>query len=201
MKIVYSSLLLLIFGIFGSVLAEENCIYEYDPSKTSLEWTAFKFTEKTGVKGKFDSIRVFGKTKDKSKYTISEKIKFQIDSLSINSANPDRDAKIKKFFFGSVKGNQKLTGNFSEIAAGESGNAKLNLQYGKFKTSLPVSFVWKEDTVEVVGTVDVATLGLTQGLAKLNAECNDLHKGSDGVSKLWPTVDVKVVSTFKKVCK
>lgn len=64
-----------------------------------------------------------------------------------------------------------------------------------------MNFVWKDDAVEVTGTVDVVTLGLQSGLGKLNAECNDLHKGSDGVSKLWPTVDVKVVSTLKKICK
>ncbi|TGL14193.1 YceI family protein [Leptospira levettii] len=201
MKIFYSILALFIVGIFGPIVAEENCEYEYDPNKTNLEWTAFKFTEKTGVKGKFDNIRVTGKTKDKSKFGVAEKIRFQIDSLSVNSSNPDRDAKIKKFFFGSVKGNQKLTGHFSDLTSGETGTAKLHLQFRKFKTSVPVNFVWKDETVEVVGTVDVATLGLTQGLSKLNAECNDLHKGSDGVSKLWPTVDVKVVSTVKKVCK
>ncbi|XDD46700.1 YceI family protein [Leptospira sp. WS39.C2] len=201
MKIFCSILALSIIGSFGSMYAEENCIYEYDPNKTSLEWTAFKFTEKTGVKGKFDTIRVIGKTKDKTKFGVAEKMKFQIDSFSVNSANPDRDAKIKKYFFGSVKGNQKITGHFSDISSGETGTAKLNLQFGKSKTSVPVNFVWKEDTVEVVGTVDVATLGLTLGLSKLNAECNDLHKGADGVSKLWPTVDVKVISTLKKVCK
>lgn len=201
MKIFYYILALFIIGTFGSIEAEENCIYEYDPSQTSLEWTAFKFTEKTGVKGKFDSIRVVGKTKDKSKFGVASKMLFQIDSSSVNSANPDRDAKIKKFFFGSVKGNQKITGRFTQISSGETGTATLQLQFGKTKTSIPVNFVWKEDTVEVVGTVDVASLGLTQGLAKLNAECNDLHKGADGVSKLWPTVDVKVVSTLKKVCK
>ncbi|TGL24272.1 YceI family protein [Leptospira yanagawae] len=201
MKIFYSILALFIVGTFGSIEAEENCNYEYDPSKTNLEWTAFKFTEKTGVKGKFDSIRVIGKTKDKSKFGVAEKIRFQIDTSSVNSANPDRDLKIKKFFFGSVKGNQKLMGNFSEMTKGETGTAKLNLQFGKSKTTIPVNFVWKEDTVEVSGTVDVLALGLSQGLGKLNAECNDLHKGADGVSKLWPTVDVKVVSTFKKVCK
>ena len=201
MKIFYSFLALLMVGSFGSIAAQENCVFEYDPSQTSLEWTAFKFTEKTGVKGKFDSIRVVGKTKDKSKFGVAEKIRFQIDSSSVNSANPDRDAKIKKFFFGSVKGNQKLMGNFAEMTVGETGTAKLNLQFGKSKTSVPVNFVWKENTVEVTGTVDVASLGLAQGLGKLNAECNDLHKGADGVSKLWPTVDVKVVSTLKKTCK
>lgn len=201
MKIIHSILVLITLSAVAQLTAEENCTYEYDPSQTSLEWTAFKFTEKTGVKGKFDSIKVVGKQKDKSKFGAVKSLQFQIDSSSVNSGVPDRDGKIKKFFFGSVKGNKKISGTFSEITAGETGTAKLNLRFGNSKTSVPVNFVWKDDVVEVTGTVDVVTLGLQTGLGKLNTECNDLHKGSDGVSKLWPTVDVKVVSTLKKNCK
>ncbi|EOQ95801.1 YceI-like domain protein [Leptospira wolbachii serovar Codice str. CDC] len=201
MKIFNSILVLIALCFSTGLFAQENCIYEYDPSQTSLEWTAFKFTEKTGVKGKFDSIKVVGKQKDKSKFGAVNSLQFQIDSSSVNSGVPDRDGKIKKFFFGSVKGNKKISGTFSEITAGETGTAKLNLRLGNSKVSVPVNFVWKDDAVEVTGTVDVVTLGLQSGLGKLNAECNDLHKGSDGVSKLWPTVDVKVVSTLKKICK
>lgn len=201
MKIIHSILVLITLSAAAHLAAEENCTYEYDPSQTSLEWTAFKFTEKTGVKGKFDSIKVVGKQKDKSKFGAVKSLQFQIDSSSVNSGVPDRDGKIKKFFFGSVKGNKKIAGSFTDITAGETGTAKLNLRFGNSKTSVPMNFVWKEDVVEVTGTVDVVTLGLQSGLGKLNAECNDLHKGSDGVSKLWPTVDVKVVSTLKKICK
>lgn len=201
MKIFHSILIIITLSAAAQLTAQENCTYEYDPSQTSLEWTAFKFTEKTGVKGKFDSIKVAGKQKDKSKFGAVESLQFQIDSSSVNSGVPDRDGKIKKFFFGSVKGNKKISGSFSDITAGETGTAKLNLRFGNSKTSVPVNFVWKDDIVEVTGSLDVLTLGLQSGLGKLNAECNDLHKGSDGVSKLWPTVDVKVVSTIKKICK
>lgn len=201
MKIFHSILIIITLSAAAQLTAQENCIYEYDPSQTSLEWTAFKFTEKTGVKGKFDSIKVAGKQKDKSKFGAVKSLQFQIDSSSVNSGVPDRDGKIKKFFFGSVKGNKNISGSFSDITAGETGTAKLNLRFGNSKTSVPVNFVWKDDIVEVTGSVDVLTLGLQSGLGKLNAECNDLHKGSDGVSKLWPTVDVKVVSTIKKICK
>ncbi|MCW7491754.1 YceI family protein [Leptospira sp. 2 VSF19] len=201
MKIFNSTLVLIALCLSFELIAQENCTYEYDPAQTSLEWTAFKFAEKTGVKGKFDSIKVIGKQKDKTKLGAVKSLQFQIDVSSVNSGVPDRDGKIKKFFFRSVKGNGKISGNFSDIASGDTGTAKLNLRYGNSKTSIPVNFVWKDEIVEVTGTVDVVSLGLQTGLNQLNAECNDLHKGSDGVSKLWPTVDVKVVSTLKKVCK
>ncbi|MDF3820786.1 YceI family protein [Leptospira sp. 96542] len=194
--------LILSFFITNSpVFSEENCVYEYDPKQTKLEWTAFKFTERTGVKGTFDQISVSGKTKASSVHEIVTKLQFKISTSSINSSVADRDEKIKKNFFGSHKSGKFITGKVSELVGIEKGSAKLNLQMGASKTNIPVQFEWKGDTVEMVGTVDVVTLGLTEGLSKLNAVCSELHKGTDGVSKLWPTVDVKVVSTFKKTCK
>ena len=35
------------------------------------------------------------------------------------------------------------------------------------------------------------------GLAALNNECEELHKGEDGISKLWPDVNVTVVSRLQ----
>jgi len=184
-----------------AVFAEEKCTYAYNPKQTSLEWTAFKFTEKTGVKGKFDSILV---NKTKSGATVLESVKdlsFAIPISSINSNVPDRDEKIKKYFFGSVKNGKEFKGSFSEIKGINSGSAKLDLVFGGVKKSVPVQFAVKENTIEVTGSLDVLDFGLKSGLARLNEECRDLHKGADGTSKLWPNVDFKIVSTLDKVCK
>ena len=37
---------------------EKSCFYSYNAGSTVLEWTAFKFTEKTGVKGTFNKITI-----------------------------------------------------------------------------------------------------------------------------------------------
>ena len=42
-----------------------TCLYSYESNTSSLEWTAFKFTDKTPVKGTFNEIKIEGsKTAD-----------------------------------------------------------------------------------------------------------------------------------------
>lgn len=130
MKIFNSILVLIALCFSTGLFAQENCIYEYDPSQTSLEWTAFKFTEKTGVKGKFDSIKVVGKQKDKSKFGAVNSLQFQIDSSSVNSGVPDRDGKLK-ILFGSVKGNKNLRNLFRDHCWGNR-DCKIKFAIGKF---------------------------------------------------------------------
>lgn len=191
----------LFFAISGVIHAQENCVFEYNPDKTTLEWTAFKFTEKTGVKGKFDTIKVSSIPKSSDETKLFETLQFRIDPSEVNSGLPDRDQKIRKYFFNVNSKNQLISGGFSKIEKSKSGSAILNLNYKGVKSKFPVTFSWESETVTVLGTIDVISMGLGGGLKKLNEVCLELHKGKDGTSKLWPTVDFKIVSTVTKVCK
>ena len=82
-----------------------------------------------------------------------------------------------------------------------SGSASLDLDFNKLKHSYPVTFEITDQTLTLVGTIDVIAIGLGEGIQKLNEVCSDLHKGTDGKSKLWPTVDIKVTSTLSKKCE
>ncbi|MCE9501370.1 MAG: hypothetical protein K8R21_12860 [Leptospira sp.] len=53
----------LFFLFLTSEIFSESCDYSYNPSATSVQWTAYKFTEKTGVKGTFKKITVTGQKK------------------------------------------------------------------------------------------------------------------------------------------
>jgi len=186
---------------FAPVIANSDCIYDYDPSATTLEWTAFKFTEKTGVKGSFDTVRVTGTTPSKETRQVLPKLGFSIDPNQINSGVPDRDEKIKSYFFNTKQNKSPITGKFFTVSDGISGTAILNLKFNGKEANFPVKFNWKEESVTVTGTIDVLELGLGSGLQKLNEACLELHRGSDGKSKLWPTVDVKIETKLKKTCK
>ena len=185
-----------------SIYAEAGkCTYEYDPSQTKLEWTAFKFTEKTGVKGSFDTIVVTGtKSSDSILHSISG-AKFSISPANINSNVPDRDAKIKEFFFNYPKNNKPITGTFIEIQGKDIGKATLVLNLNGITKRIPFDFKIDKDTIIASGEIDIIDFGLNQGLSKLNDVCTDLHKGSDGISKLWPNISLKIESKFKSSCK
>lgn len=201
MKISLFPVLLSVFLATSPLLAEKNCVYSYDPKNVQLEWTAFKFTEKLGVKGTFASIKVTGTKPSSTPWDVVSKLQFSIDPNSVDSGVPDRDSKIKTYFFAATNGKPQLVGSFTEVPNSSSGNAFLQLAYKGKKTTVPVKVLWKEETVEVTGTLDVNELGLSKGLAKLNEVCLELHRGADGVSKLWATVDLKVVATLQKSCK
>ncbi len=203
MKIVITSIFFLgLLVLIPSLSAQEKCIYSYDANQTTLEWTAFKYTEKTGVKGTIQKIEVQNTKKSDSILGALRNIKFTLFTDSINSNNPDRDQKIKTYFFGSVRSGSEIRGRFSKIVLEKmGGNAVLNLEFNKSKYAVPVTFDIQEQTLVLKGSLDVLKLGLGAGLQKLNEVCSDLHKGADGKSKLWPTVDFQVTSKLTKECK
>jgi len=203
MKNTLRYILILPFLLFGAAIsAQEKCQFTYDSEKTTLEWTAFKFSEKTGVKGTIQKLEVKNTKKTTSILEAVKDLNFTVFTDTIDSNNPERDQKIKTYFFGSVKSGSELKGNFSNIVTGsKGGTASLNLEFNKLKHTFPVTFEINEQTIVLKGTIDVLKLGLGQGIQKLNEVCSELHKGSDGKSKLWPTVDIKVTSTLKQDCK
>ncbi len=175
----------------------ETCEYEYDSNSTILTWTAFKFTEKTGVNGKFDTIKAQGFNKSNSIIGAVDKISFSIPTDSVNSNNPDRDSKIKKYFFG--EGNV-ISGKFSNSK--DSGTATLQLKMNQKTKNIPVQFSTQDDgSLEANLSIDVNDFQMSKGLSALNQVCDELHKGKDGISKLWPNVDIKIVTKLKKSCK
>jgi hypothetical protein len=192
-----------IFVSFGNLFSGSICEYSYDHSKTKFIWTAFKFTEKAGVNGTFDKVGILGNPKGETIKDFAHKIKFQIPVDSVNTNNPDRDAKIQKFFFGEMKSTTKIYGYFRNIKwQNESGTAELVLKMNNQERSVPVSFILKDNkNLELRGTIDLFKWGAHKSIESLNKECNALHTGKDGVSKLWNEVDILLTTELNYNCK
>lgn len=182
---------------------EKKCNYVYDQTSTKLEWKAYKFTEKAGVPGSFDSIQVSGAKRSNDPISALRGIKFKIKTDSVNSNNPDRDMKIKKYFFNTEsKLGKEISGSFQNITGTESGTVDLILTMNGKKQTVPMTFTLAENkAITLLGNISVSDFGLNEGLKALNEVCLELHKGKDGNSVLWPTVDLKVTSTLKESCK
>jgi hypothetical protein len=179
----------------------KDCYYTYDSKKTQLEWTAYKFTEKTGVKGTFERIIVQKDKKNSPSITTAmRESTFRISSTHINSGVNDRDDKIRKYFFGSNENTKYLVGSFPEIEEGSKGNAKMSLSFNGITKNIPISYEIIQNKLKVIGSLDVNDFGMAPGIEKLNEVCNVLHIGKDGVSKLWSEVDFVINSEFKMKC-
>ncbi len=199
-KFSYIALFFLYLFVSSIHLSAEACQYKYNNEKTTLEFTAFKFTEKTGVKGKIEKFTVTKTREANSILGVFQKLEFTIFPDSVNSGVPDRDNKIRTLFLGSILKNKEITGNVSNISGGEQGKANLNLSWNGVKKTLPVTYSISEGSLEVKGIFSVLDFNLKEGLGKLNQACDDLHKGADGVSKLWPDVEFRIVSALDSSC-
>lgn len=177
------------------------CTYSYNESLTELNWTAFKFTEKTGVKGKFDEFHLSGGLPNEEISGMLNDIGFVIPVSSLNTANPDRDGKIRKFFFGNLKSPEVLKGKVSK-AEGDNASGKIEvlLTMNEMEQSLNLNYRVSGDTLIIEGMLNLDNWGAQEGIKALNKECEQLHTGADGKSVLWSEIDIEIRSILDKNC-
>lgn len=177
----------------------ENCTYIYDNTSTEVGFTSYKFTKRTGVGGVFNDFVVSGAEKDKDPLNVIQNLSIVIPTATINTNNPDRDAKIAKFFFGTV-GIDTIQGKVISIDASTQKTTMLITMNGK-SNMVEGTYTFEGDTYSFSADIDVSNWDATDGISALNEECKDLHTGEDGISKLWPEVTITFTTTFKKDCQ
>ncbi len=174
----------------------KKCIYRLNEDLTNLKWTAYKTTAKIGVKGTFDNmvIKIAKDTLNSIKDAIAD-TKFILSPLSVNSGNKERDAKLTKYFFKSLG---VISGMFK--TAQDDGSGSMQMIWNGFDKEIPYSYKIDADTLLISSTINFAQWKADNNAKALNRVCKKLHTGKDGVSKLWPDVDVQVKVVFKKYC-
>jgi len=109
---------------------EETCLYTYNADSTSLNWTAFKTTDRVGVNGSFKKLKVSVADSAYSIKEVMESVEFVVDVNSIFTNNPERDETLRKFFFASLEDGGEIYGEV-KIVEGDNrsggGTVKLKL--------------------------------------------------------------------------
>ncbi|MFT6137975.1 MAG: hypothetical protein ACJAUJ_001065 [Salibacteraceae bacterium] len=182
-------------------LAEQACNYSYNADGVTASWTAFKFTEKSGVGGKFDSVIVTTMGSVDSPEKMLGGLTFNIPISSTNTNNSDRDMKIVESFFGTLINTEMISGSIMSMKGNsEEGTAMVSLSMNDSTFQQEVSYKIEGAQVSLMGTIDVGNWDGNAAIAALNKVCDDLHKGEDGISKLWPTVDISIVALLNSDC-
>ena len=176
----------------------EACVYQHINESLDFKWTAFKFTNKTGVPGTFEEITVTSAEDATSLEELLESVKFTINTKSVNSNEPVRDAKISQFFFGTMANTDEIIGKIVDI---EGEKAIINLTINEFTMDLPATITVNGDTVNLSATVDFKEFGGEEAVTMLNQVCSEKHTGEDGKSIFWDVVDINVQTLYKKSCK
>lgn len=182
-----------------TVAAEPVCTYSYNHSTTGVYWTAFKFTEKTGVKGKFDSIEVSGYSDNVETVTdLVHNTSFTIYTSSVNSENLERDQKIMESFFGKMVNTSAITGTIMGVV---DNIATIKLKLNNIEKEITGKVTMEGELMKINVALNMNDFNGQDAIASLNKVCNDLHKGTDGKSVLWPDVEVIIETTLNKTCE
>lgn len=156
----------------SNAVAEEASAINFDLAKTTLTWTAFKTPDKLGVPGHFDDIKLDGNT-------------FVINTKSVNTNNPDRDAKLREFFFGNLS-DSLITGSYGVMSAGVM---PVTLKMNGIEKTFDFAVTEADTATIVTGTIDVISdFSGSTALEGINNACKELHQG-----KTWSDVTLQVM--------
>ncbi|WP_158237249.1 YceI family protein [Aquimarina sp. MAR_2010_214] len=171
-----------------NVKVKKEHVYTIDVKGVSVLWTAYKFTDKLGVSGKFDDFKLSLPNEAESIEGLLENSKIEIYTESVNSNSEIRDPKLKTSFF-KVFNTSTIKGTILEA---NQGKGIIDLKMNQMLHPLNYSYSFKNDTIIMAAKIDLNIWNGEEAMQSLNKECYDLHKGSDGISKLWPDVDVQI---------
>ena len=181
-----------------SVNEQETCVYQHVSESLNFNWTAYKFTDKTGVPGTFDELTVTAAEDASSLENMLKSVVFSINTGSVNSNEPARDAKISQFFFGTMANTSEITGSIKSVAGNK---ATISLTINELTVDIPGELEINGDTINLKSTVDFKDFGGEAAVAMLNQVCSEKHTGEDGKSVFWDVVDINVQTRFTKKCE
>jgi polyisoprenoid-binding protein YceI len=176
--------------------SEKSCFYSYNDGTTNFEWTAFKTSDKVGVKGGFNEITVESESFEDPKKVL-ESITFSMKTSSVETNDEGRNGKVAKFFFETIN-TPSIEGKIKSI--GDNGKATISVKMNGVEVDVEGDYTLEGGDFSFTSTIDVSLWNALEGITALNAECNDLHKGKDGVSKLWSEVALSFTTSLSSDC-
>lgn len=174
------------------------CTFTVSDKNPTVLWEAYKFTERAAVGGKMDSVVFSGLDTAASAGEVFANAEFKVFTSGVNSNNPDRDAKIAKSFFGVLEMPSLITGKVESVTEGKI-NVWISMNGVDKLVTLDTEML-SETRYKASGTIDVTAFNAEKAVASLNKVCEELHKGADGSSKLWPDFKISLVADLNRIC-
>ncbi len=179
-----------------------KCYMSVNKNDVKFEWTAFKTSEKIGVKGTFNEIEI---NNNKSELEIIELLKgteFQINLTTVNSSNEGRDAKLVKFFFEKLTNIDHFTGYIKDANGSNfEGEAFIALTMNSIENIVKMNYTMEDNLIILKGDLDLLDWKANESLDALHKACEDKHKGKDGIAKTWSEMHIEVIVPLIIDCK
>ena len=161
----------------------------------TMQWTAYKTTEKKGVKGNFGKINLKEIPTGNSRHEAMSGLSFGIPIASLVTGNKERDGKIKSLFFGVLENTEFITGTFETIEPSQEdinkGHGVIALSMNSITCDLPFDYTIVDNHIDLISSLNVQSWKAGPALESLNKACFDVHKGKDGISKTWEDVSLE----------
>ncbi len=192
----------LVFALFRPATANGDCTFSIATDAVKMEWTAFKFTDKTGVTGTFTKTTLAGPTSADSFTALATGLTMSIDAASIESNNPARNLTIREFFFEKFVPDPIIRGHATALRGDEkNGTIDIETTMNGVSRSVPFAYtIGADNAVEAKASIDMLDFKLEKAHASIHQTCEEQHRGPDGVSKTWTTVELALRGRFTKTC-
>lgn len=159
-----------------------------DAENTTIQWTAYKTTDKVPVKGSFAKFSVENKLEGNTIEEALNGLKFKIPVNSIVTNDTIRDAKLIKFLFGSMENTAEISGILHITSNSKTAEITMN----GISQTFPINLTVNDNIATIEATIDLDNWKAQAALEALNIACNELHTGPDGISKTWSDVKIEV---------
>jgi len=178
----------------------KSCLLILDNENVVVNWTAFKLSDRVGVGGTFDTVIVSGVTENETMVGAAATAQFDIITGSVNSNNTERDYKISDSFFGTMVNTATISGKI--LSLNDDGSGAISLTMNGVEKEIALD--WKatsENRLKLSAAINVNDWSAKPSLDSLNGVCTAVHTGKDGVSVLWPDVEIEVFADFTTDCE
>jgi hypothetical protein len=194
--------LALVLVLAPAAARAEKCTYSVDPDAIAVTWTAFKFTDKTAVTGRFNTTKVSGPTSASSPMALAKGLEMEVDGTSVETDNPARNATIGEFFFAKFKPAGKIEAAVQSVEGDEAkGTIGMKITMNGVSRVVPFAYTaTPAGAVEAKGAFDMMDFALEDAHDSIHRTCEEQHTGKDGVAKTWTDVEVLVKGSFAKSC-
>ncbi len=182
----------------NDAISESEQVEDYalipETESATVEWTAFKTTEKVPVKGWFTEIEITDIRSGNSLEEVLDGVQFTLNSFELETNDTARDETIRKNFFEQMMEPGTVKGKFNSDGNGWTVDLRMN----GVNVIVPAEISLENNTAELIATLDLNEFKALKALKTLHDACYDLHMGGDGVSKTWDVVEVKATLSFKE---
>ena len=199
LKTIYVLLLVIVIGASckeakKQVIKTTEKGYFIDAKTTTINWIAYKTTSKLPVKGQFTKVNIQQTKKFATALEALNGLKFDIPVSSLFTKDTIRDYKLKKFFFGTMKDTNSITG---VISMNNETSGSVELTMNGISQVLPITYIISDKMVTIEALMNLDNWKAQLAIQALNTVCKELHSGDDGISKTWSDVKIEVTTYLK----